>query len=78
MGLGKTIQCVSMVGVLSELIGHRGPVLVVVPLSTVPNWAKEFKKWTPEVRPGGFKGRAASAGGCTCCSVAAPWLLDVH
>ncbi len=49
MGLGKTVQCVSMLGVLSELAEHRGPFLVVVPLSVVPNWAKEFKKWTPEV-----------------------------
>jgi hypothetical protein len=50
MGLGKTVQCVSMLGVLSETVGHRGPFLVVVPLSVVPNWLREFKKWTPEVR----------------------------
>jgi SNF2 family DNA or RNA helicase len=50
MGLGKTVQCVSLLGVLSETVGHRGPFLVVVPLSTVPNWAREFKKWTPEAR----------------------------
>ncbi|KIY94476.1 chromodomain-helicase-DNA-binding protein 1 [Monoraphidium neglectum] len=48
MGLGKTVQCVSMLGVLSETVGHRGPFLVVVPLSVVPNWLREFKKWTPE------------------------------
>lgn len=26
-----------------------GPYLVVVPLSTVPNWIKEFRKWLPQV-----------------------------
>ena len=26
-----------------------GPFLVVVPLSTVPNWIKEFNKWLPQV-----------------------------
>ena len=26
-----------------------GPFLVVVPLSTVPNWIKEFRKWTPQL-----------------------------
>ena len=25
----------------------RRRVQVVVPLSTIPNWDKEFKKWTP-------------------------------
>ena len=26
-----------------------GPYLVVVPLSTVPNWIREFRKWLPQV-----------------------------
>ena len=26
-----------------------GPFLVVVPLSTVPNWIREFRKWTPQL-----------------------------
>jgi hypothetical protein len=37
-------------------IGHlalsqniAGPYLVVVPLSTVPNWIREFRKWLPQV-----------------------------
>ena len=49
MGLGKTVQCVSLVGLLSQHMLLRGPFLVVVPLSTVPNWIKEFRKWVPMV-----------------------------
>ena len=47
MGLGKTIQCVSMLNFLFEEMNLSGPFLVVVPLSTVPNWKKELKKWAP-------------------------------
>ncbi|KAL3153482.1 hypothetical protein ABBQ38_011813 [Trebouxia sp. C0009 RCD-2024] len=49
MGLGKTVQCVSLLGYLSEVLKIAGPFLVVVPLSTVPNWIKEFRKWTPQL-----------------------------
>lgn len=47
MGLGKTVQCVSMLGYLRDQLLIGGPFLVVVPLSTVPNWAHELKKWLP-------------------------------
>ena len=47
MGLGKTIQCVTMLNFLFEGMNLTGPFLVVVPLSTVPNWKKEFSKWAP-------------------------------
>lgn len=49
MGLGKTIQCCSLLGLLAENMGLRGPFLVVVPLSTVPNWIREARKWVPQV-----------------------------
>lgn len=49
MGLGKTVQCVSLLGLLAQEMGVRGPFLVVVPLSTVPNWIREFRKWVPQV-----------------------------
>jgi hypothetical protein len=52
MGLGKTVQCVSLVGLLAQHMSVRGPFLVVVPLSTVPNWIKEFRKWVPMVSEG--------------------------
>ena len=41
-----------------------GPYLVVVPLSTVPNWIREFRKWLPQVNAlvyvGDSKSREAS------------------
>ncbi len=36
-------------GYLSCTLRIPGPFLVVVPLSTVPNWIKEFRKWIPQV-----------------------------
>ncbi len=49
MGLGKTVQCASFIGLLAESLLIRGPFLVVVPLSTIPNWMREFKRWVPFV-----------------------------
>lgn len=48
MGLGKTVQCIAM---LAHLIyqGVTGPFLVVAPLSTLPNWYAEFRRFTPKV-----------------------------
>jgi len=44
-----------------------GPFLVVVPLSTVPNWIKELRKWIPRVNAivyvGDTKSREVSVGG---------------
>lgn len=48
MGLGKTIQCIGVIAYLIEM-GVKGPFLVAAPLSTVPNWVAEFKKFTPTV-----------------------------
>jgi len=48
MGLGKTVQAVSF---LAHLYGQKvkGPFMVVVPLSTISNWQREFKRWAPSV-----------------------------
>ncbi len=48
MGLGKTLQCISFIAHMIEK-GVKGPFLVAAPLSTVPNWVAEFKKFTPKV-----------------------------
>ena len=45
MGLGKTIQALSWVNSIYEY-GIRGPFLVIAPLSTIPNWQREFDGWT--------------------------------
>ena len=49
MGLGKTIQCVSVLAFLKFGMQLPGPCLVVVPLSTISNWAKDMRKWTPDL-----------------------------
>jgi chromodomain-helicase-DNA-binding protein 7 len=45
MGLGKTIQSLTFVNSVFEF-GIRGPFLVIAPLSTIPNWQREFEGWT--------------------------------
>lgn len=46
MGLGKTIQTLTFLACLKAL-GITGPHLIVVPLSTVGNWAREARRFTP-------------------------------
>lgn len=48
MGLGKTIQCIAHMAMMIEK-KVMGPFLVVAPLSTLPNWISEFRRFTPEV-----------------------------
>jgi SWI/SNF-related matrix-associated actin-dependent regulator of chromatin subfamily A member 5 len=50
MGLGKTIQTISILTFLKEYKKIEGPHLVIVPKSTIGNWMKEFKKWSPTFR----------------------------
>ncbi|KAI0095067.1 SNF2 family DNA-dependent ATPase [Irpex rosettiformis] len=49
MGLGKTLQTISFLSYLKHYKDIPGPHLVVVPKSTLQNWAREFEKWTPDV-----------------------------
>ncbi|KAG8998793.1 hypothetical protein FRB94_006640 [Tulasnella sp. JGI-2019a] len=56
MGLGKTIQTISLVTFLIEKKHEPGPFLVIVPLSTLPNWTLEFEKWAPGVPTVVYKG----------------------
>ncbi|KAG4402812.1 hypothetical protein GLYMA_02G281000v4 [Glycine max] len=64
MGLGKTVQSVSMLGFLQNAQQIHGPFLVVVPLSTLSNWAKEFRKWLPDMNIIIYVGTRASREVC--------------
>jgi len=46
-GLGKTLQTISFLAYLKHQRDITGPHLVVVPKSTLQNWAREFEKWAP-------------------------------
>ncbi|KAF8266870.1 SNF2 family DNA-dependent ATPase [Lactarius quietus] len=48
MGLGKTLQTISFLAYLKHQRSIPGLHLVVVPKSTLQNWAREFEKWTPD------------------------------
>ena len=56
MGLGKTIQTISLITFLMEKKLTPGPFLVIVPLSTMTNWALEFSRWAPSVKIICYKG----------------------
>jgi hypothetical protein len=49
MGLGKTLQIITLLSVLSVDNAAR-PFMVIVPLSTISNWMREFKRWAPGLR----------------------------
>ncbi|KAI9297913.1 hypothetical protein K502DRAFT_287160 [Neoconidiobolus thromboides FSU 785] len=56
MGLGKTIQTISLVSYLIDAKKQNGPYLILVPLSTIPNWSMEFEKWAPSISKVVYKG----------------------
>eukprot|EP00767_Chilomastix_cuspidata_P000208 gnl/Chilomastix_cuspidata/1050.p1 GENE.gnl/Chilomastix_cuspidata/1050~~gnl/Chilomastix_cuspidata/1050.p1 ORF type:complete len:1023 (-),score=139.88 gnl/Chilomastix_cuspidata/1050:3387-6455(-) len=47
MGLGKTIQSISLLAWVRENYEIHGPHIIVAPKSTLPNWKQEFEKWLP-------------------------------
>ncbi|XP_072037799.1 LOW QUALITY PROTEIN: chromodomain-helicase-DNA-binding protein 1-like [Amphiura filiformis] len=49
MGLGKTIQVISFLSYLFNAHQLYGPFLLVVPLSTMTAWQREFEAWDPEM-----------------------------
>ncbi|KAJ2522156.1 ATP-dependent DNA helicase Hrp3, partial [Coemansia sp. RSA 1939] len=49
MGLGKTIQTISFLSYLFHTQEIFGPFLVVVPLSTISAWQREFARWAPDL-----------------------------
>lgn len=50
MGLGKTIQVISLITALALQGPRCYPFLIVVPNSTCPNWRREIKYWSPDLR----------------------------
>jgi SWI/SNF-related matrix-associated actin-dependent regulator of chromatin subfamily A member 5 len=50
MGLGKTLQTISLLGYMKHYRNINGPHMILVPKSTLANWMNEFKKWCPSLR----------------------------
>ncbi len=49
MGLGKTVQTLSFIQHVVES-GNKGPNLIIVPTSVLPNWEREAKKFVPDLK----------------------------
>ncbi|KAF9587631.1 hypothetical protein IFM89_004463 [Coptis chinensis] len=49
MGLGKTVSACAFISSLNVEFKARMPCLVLVPLSTMPNWLSEFALWAPNL-----------------------------
>ena len=49
MGLGKTIQTIAFLYYLYKVHLLFGPFLIVVRLSTLSGWQREFAQWAPEL-----------------------------
>lgn len=49
MGLGKTVSACAFISSLYFEFKASLPCLVLVPLSTMPNWFSEFSLWAPDV-----------------------------
>jgi SWI/SNF-related matrix-associated actin-dependent regulator of chromatin subfamily A member 5 len=50
MGLGKTLQSISLLAYLKEFRNVTGPHLILVPKSTIGNWARECNRWCPSLK----------------------------
>ncbi|XP_074312126.1 protein CHROMATIN REMODELING 4 isoform X2 [Silene latifolia] len=61
MGLGKTVSASAFLASLYFEFKVKLPSLVLVPLSTMPNWMAEFNSWAPDLNVveyhGNVKGR---------------------
>ncbi|SOV10435.1 DEAD/DEAH box helicase, putative [Plasmodium gaboni] len=57
MGLGKTIQTISLFAYLKEYKNNINVKnLIIVPLSTLPNWLSEFNRWCPSLKVITYRG----------------------
>lgn len=50
MGLGKTLQTISLIGYMKHFRDQPRPHCVIVPKSTLQNWMNEFAKWCPSIK----------------------------
>ena len=50
MGLGKTLQTISLLAYLASYKGIWGPHLVIVPTSVIINWETELKRFCPGLK----------------------------
>lgn len=57
MGLGKTVQTIAFLAHLWSRACTR-PHLVIVPLSTMRNWEREFALWAPQLNVVALSGNA--------------------
>nr|XP_022343270.1 DNA excision repair protein ERCC-6-like isoform X4 [Crassostrea virginica] len=55
MGLGKTIQVISFLSGLFDMEKVHS-VLIVMPVSVIGNWEKEFGKWAPGIKVESYHG----------------------
>lgn len=62
MGLGKTVQSIAYVSALVHEFAFTGPVLIVVPLSTIAAWQRECSRWIPGLNTLVYIGDAKSRG----------------
>ncbi|KAG9132566.1 hypothetical protein Leryth_024855 [Lithospermum erythrorhizon] len=58
MGLGKTISASAFISSLYSEFNVRLPSLVLVPLSTMPNWTTELAMWSPDINVVEYHGSA--------------------
>lgn len=49
MGLGKTLQTLALIQYMKEK-GAKGPNLIIVPTSVLPNWQREVQKFIPDMK----------------------------
>ncbi|KAK3084061.1 hypothetical protein FSP39_007454 [Pinctada imbricata] len=55
MGLGKTIQVIAFLSGLFDMDKVKS-VLIVMPVSVIVNWEKEFSRWAPGIRVNAYHG----------------------
>ena len=60
MGLGKTLQSISVLVYMMEYQNSTGPHLIVVPKSTLSNWMAELARWAPNLKAVKFHGDKAA------------------